>query len=180
MPQREEAAQPRVRLLSRRRPESRERMRPAEPPGPAGAVSISCGAVSPAEAGGSDQVGRWEVKRPWPAVGGWQGSCGLLHPSSTSSVWGLRLWVEVEIPSLGDLGVAWCGRNSEGFGVRPHGSMGRIPEPQCLHLPNGNNNAPSWGWVTGCNEPRLWTLSLPFLPHNVDWEPRFHRWRIFI
>lgn len=35
------------------------------------------------------------------------------------------------------------------------GSMGRIPEPQCLHLLNGNDNAPSWGWVTGCNEPPL-------------------------
>ncbi|XP_032725250.1 transforming growth factor beta activator LRRC33 isoform X1 [Lontra canadensis] len=37
MPQGEEAAQPRARLLSRR-PEPRERMRPAEPPGPAGAA----------------------------------------------------------------------------------------------------------------------------------------------
>ena len=57
-----------------------------------------------------------------------QGGCSLTHgasrnhgliPSSTSSVRVLRLWVEVEIPSLGDLGVAWCSGNSKGFGVRP-------------------------------------------------------------
>lgn len=165
MPQREEAAQPRVRLLSRRRPESRERMRPAEPPGPAGAVSISCGAVSP-PGGRPPPLRRREART---RLGGRRSSvrgpqwgadrevvaCCIQAPPvlfggcGSGWRWKYLLWENTF------LGVAWCGGNSKGFGVRPHGSMGRIPEPQCLHLPNGDNNALSWGWVTGCNELRL-------------------------
>ena len=35
------------------------------------------------------------------------------------------------------------------------GSVGGIPEPQFLRLRNGNSNAPSLGWMTGCSETAL-------------------------
>lgn len=68
MLQREEAAQPCDRLLSRR-PEPWERMHPAELPGPAGAVSISCVASAGSLRCASSGQVRWYVSVSGPQLG---------------------------------------------------------------------------------------------------------------
>ena len=90
MLQREEAAQ-----LSRR-PEPRERMHPEEPPGPVGAVSISCvmGSRHPSRGG---QARARLGDRSASLVLAWDcpEGCGLLYSSSTAFV------PSVAAPALG-------------------------------------------------------------------------------